>query len=103
MKKLFLILVVCSTLLVACGPSAEEIALMEQQNQTHFKENKKLILGTFPYGNVDQLSVVVIDSCEYLVCNAASNSQIAITHKGNCKYCRARLQEDIKKILSEKY
>lgn len=45
-------------------------------------------LGKFPYNsNIDELSVVEIDGCEYIVCNAFGNKDIAITHKGNCKYC----------------
>lgn len=45
-------------------------------------------LGKFPYNsNIDELTVVEIDGCEYIVCNAFGNKDIAITHKGNCKFC----------------
>ena len=48
-------------------------------------------LGKFPYNsNIDELSVVTIDSCEYIVCNAYQMKDITITHKGNCKFCTER-------------
>lgn len=33
--------------------------------------------------------VVVIDSCEYLI-TQYYNANAALTHKGNCKYCKER-------------
>jgi hypothetical protein len=42
-------------------------------------------LGAFPYNQrLDEMTVVVIDGCEYIVCNAYENKDITITHKGNC-------------------
>lgn len=57
------------------------------------KKNVKSInsLGKFPYNSTtDELSIVEIDNCEYIVCNAYSYRDIAITHKGNCKFCVER-------------
>jgi hypothetical protein len=49
------------------------------------------LLGKFPYNsNIDELSIVEIDDCEYIVCNAYRNKDITITHKGNCKFCAER-------------
>lgn len=33
--------------------------------------------------------IVIIDSCEYLA-TQSYNSQTALTHKGNCKFCKER-------------
>lgn len=48
-------------------------------------------LGNFPYNQTcDELSIVTIDNCEYIVGNAFRNKDFAITHKGNCKFCIER-------------
>lgn len=46
-------------------------------------------LGAFPYNrNRDELTEVIIDSCEYIVANSYDNREPLMTHKGNCKNCR---------------
>ncbi len=43
-------------------------------------------LGKFPYNrNLDELTIVTIDSCEYIIGNDSRNVGCYITHKGNCK------------------
>ncbi len=39
--------------------------------------------------SLDRVSIVVIDSCEYLACRSAHDFYI-FTHKGNCKFCKER-------------
>ena len=58
----------------------------EPQVQTEQPKLKSLnSLGRFPYNTVvDEMTVVIIDDCQYIVCNAYSNKDITITHKGNC-------------------
>lgn len=57
----------------------------------------------FPYAkNLDEINVVTIGECEYLVANANSNSDITITHKGDCKFCMKRQEDMIRRILVEK-
>ena len=46
-------------------------------------------LGVFPYQEIDQLNVIEIDGCQYIVANGQDNHEPTLTHKGNCKYCRA--------------
>jgi hypothetical protein len=47
-------------------------------------------LGKFPYRSVDEFSIIIIDSCEYIIYNAKANDGGAFAHKGNCKYCVKR-------------
>lgn len=55
-------------------------------------------LGKFPYNSIlDELVVVEIDNCEYIVCNAYANKDITITHKGNCKFCNERNKKNVTK------
>lgn len=57
----------------------------------------------FPYSkNIDQINVVTIGECEYLVTNAQSNADISMTHKGDCKFCIQRQEDMIRRILLEK-
>ncbi len=76
MKKLALISSLF--LLFSCGNN--DTVTIDKQN----------VIGKFPYGEIDDLSVVEIDSCEYIVCNSIRNKDIAITHRGNCKLCAKR-------------
>jgi hypothetical protein len=69
MKKLFLLSVVIG--LVACGPSKRETEL---ENKLSARE----ICGGFR-----NCHIVVLDSCEYVLCNAPE--AIAVTHHANCK------------------
>ena len=48
-------------------------------------------LGIFPFNDKeDEMTIQVIDDCEYIVVNSSNNREPAITHKGNCKYCAER-------------
>ena len=68
----------------------------QQTNQTQKQFMSTKVIGHFPYNpNIDALVVVEIDDCEYIVCNAYSNKDITITHKGNCKYCIERNQSGL--------
>jgi hypothetical protein len=44
----------------------------------------------FEYGNMDVYHIQEIDGCEYILVNGTANSEPALTHKGNCKYCLER-------------
>jgi hypothetical protein len=59
-------------------------------------------LGEFPYNsNIDELTVVEIDGCQYIVCNAYGNHDITITHKGNCKFCVMRKENEFFAVYDE--
>lgn len=79
----------------------------EEQEQIQVQQQAPLIPTTyvcdFPYSkNIDQINVVTIGECEYLVTNAQSQSDVAITHKGDCKFCMQRQEDMIRRILLEK-
>jgi len=46
--------------------------------------------------------IYTIDSCEYIGYVWGTNSD-KLTHKGNCKYCQARLRKMIRKELSNRF
>lgn len=58
--------------------------------ETYDRTNIDSDLGPFPYGEMDRMEVVTIDSCQYILLNGKHNQQPAITHKGNCKFCATR-------------
>ena len=45
---------------------------------------------SFDYGEVDVYHIQEIDGCEYILVNGRENTEPALTHKGNCKYCEER-------------
>lgn len=45
-------------------------------------------------------NVIIIDSCEYFYNGPNGASWYNLTHKGNCKFCEARKQLEIQKIIN---
>ena len=69
MKKILLLLIVC--FLFSCTKNIKK-------SDTNFTYNGQDII------------ILEVDSCEYIM---MSNT---LTHKGNCKYCKQRLEKLIK-------
>lgn len=85
-KTLIAAALLAATIFCGCGESSTTT------QTTYVKSINSL--GKFPYNsNIDELTVVEIDGCQYIVCNAYSNRDRAITHKGNCKFCKDRSQK----------
>lgn len=71
-------IILFSTLFIIAGCYSSE--------KTGFNDSNRFeIKGHF---NTYQLVVFEYDGCEYIALNQGTN--IAITHKGNCKYCAER-------------
>jgi hypothetical protein len=49
----------------------------------------------FEYGDIDVYHIQEIDGCEYILVNGRENSEPALTHKGNCKYCLERNKQRV--------
>jgi hypothetical protein len=49
----------------------------------------------FEYGDMDVYHIQEIDGCEYILVNGRENSEPALTHKGNCKYCLERNKQRV--------
>ena len=81
MKKLLLPL-----LLLVCVTSCSDDPETPQTTQSIPNNNNMM----FEYGNLDEYHIQEIDGCEYILVNGMDNSQPALTHKGNCKYCLKR-------------
>lgn len=68
------IIIICLLALVGCENPSEEITT----------ESTKL---------TDHMSIVTIDSCEYIEYSYITGTEYgmySLTHKGNCKYCKLR-------------
>lgn len=56
-------------------------------------KEETISLGTREYDQT-KVKTVVIDSCEYLYAwFGMANGGGSLTHKGNCKFCRARVEK----------
>lgn len=66
-------------LVASCGPS---------------KQNNLIPMLSESGDTVWYTRVCIIDSCEYL------KSDGKLTHKGNCKYCKTRRNEEINRIIN---
>ena len=85
MKKLIFSLSLI-LLTISCKPEPEV------QTPQRKVENIRLnSLGKFPFNDKEnEITIQVIDDCEYLVLNGYGEQWPEITHKGNCKYCAER-------------
>lgn len=80
MKKLLFLLISAS--LFSCGS--------EEPTQEPTEKTSDDSYMSFEYGGVDVYHIQEIDGCEYILVNGRENSEPALTHKGNCKYCEER-------------
>lgn len=48
---------------------------------------------------LDDINIVVIDSCEYLKCSTYSINSFVYTHKGNCRFCKERRQKELEELV----
>jgi len=74
LTKAFLILLVCCCLFITCETNVKKTNIEDKY------------LGT-------EFVILEVDSCEYLM---VSNDTRSLTHKGNCKYCKERLEKLLK-------
>jgi hypothetical protein len=90
MKKI--VFLVGLFLLVSCSNEEDTETTTETVDNGEYLE--------FEYGTVDEYHIQEIDGCEYIVVNGKTNSDPALTHKGNCKYCLER--NETKELSTEK-
>lgn len=82
MKKIVLLLVLLLTLVFLC------LGCKDPHKQLH----KEI--------NINKLTIVTIDSCEYFECNVRGGRRV-FTHKGNCKFCEERRKQEIKYLIRQ--
>jgi hypothetical protein len=87
MKKLILILT-ASIVLFSCEREIE----VTVEKTTGAEGGRDL---EFEYGDMDVYHIQEIDGCEYILVNGRENSEPALTHKGNCKYCLERNKQSV--------
>lgn len=82
-KYLFQLIVVVAFAIAICG--AFFIAKKNKEDRENFVQPIEKSIRTV------ELSVMEIDSCEYIVCGTYStDGGVSIVHKQNCKYCLQR-------------
>lgn len=54
-------------------------------------------------GKVNQFTIIVVDSCEYLYGREAAGyaGYGFIAHKGNCRFCKERREKEIKELIEQ--
>lgn len=92
MKKL-LSLVIISGFLFSCvqrPKDGQSATLTEEGIEVTTDSLQKYQREIIPYSDTKRgISVVVVDSCEYVYCET---SGVEIIHKQNCRFCRERNQ-----------
>ena len=90
MKKIFSILIFA--MFISCAPHHQSSSTNSTNNQdsTSNVQHPKLNAPIYSYSETNRgISVIVVDSCEYVYCEGSS---IAIVHKNNCRFCKERNQ-----------
>ncbi len=102
MKKVILIGILAMAL-SNCSDSTQQHTIHTAQEEINNLPLRSVnSLGKFPYNsNVDELTVITIDNCEYIVCNAQTNADVTITHKGNCKFCEEKTKSYIRNYIKD--
>ena len=92
MKKLILLLALA---FVMCGCLTDTIKTDTEQSRPN-DENRTI-----------SPKIVVIDSCEYIVCYSVGGTQFitlhepVYIHKGNCKFCAERRKKELEGLISK--
>ena len=89
MKKL--IFLIALFLFASCGED-DEVTIEENiglKDSSYIK---------FEYGEIDVYHIQEIDGCEYILVNGRENTEPALTHKGNCKYCLERNKQSTEEV-----
>lgn len=90
MKKLILLLALA---FVVCGCSIDTTKTDTEQSRSN-DENR-----------IISPKMVVIDSCEYIVCYSVGGTQTMVwkepiyIHKGNCKFCAERRKKEQEELI----
>ncbi len=80
--------------LLSCGPSQEEIDAKQQEETSKKLKAKKFPCETNWHDVSPEYSIIIIDSCEYIIGWAGYDSGGPfLTHKGNCKNHNTQKQE----------
>jgi hypothetical protein len=82
------IMIILTAFLCSCGNNHEVINTSDAP--------KKVIVEQANLADT-RYSILVIDSCEYIVYAWATRDDHVITHKGNCKFCTERTKQLLKK------
>jgi hypothetical protein len=105
MKNIIFIIVI---IFVSCGPSAEEIARRAELDREVQALNKQVLHGSFIINpaelNSGEYIVEIIDSCEYVTgWSGGYHGGPLGMHKGNCRFCQARLDAKLDTMLARFY
>ena len=48
-----------------------------------------------------RLEVIEYQGCEYVVIESYYQKRVAITHKGNCRFCKERRQKELEELVKQ--
>ena len=102
MKKIIL-LTLTVLMMAGCNTKTEE-----QRYNNYLQEQKEVKRRIEHQNRWKGYSVIVIDSCEYIVktintyegLNRATQSGY-LAHKGNCRFCKERRQKELKELVEQ--
>jgi hypothetical protein len=86
-KLLFIPLLLVGITSCSDDPETVPQTITESVPNNQYKE--------FEYSDMDVYHIQEIDGCEYILVNGRENSEPALTHKGNCKYCLERNKQSV--------
>jgi hypothetical protein len=79
-------------LLISCSNKSESTNV---DTSVEVKDSGSMM---FEYGSIDVYRIQEIDGCEYILVNGRVNSEPALAHKGNCKYCLERNKQTTEEV-----
>ena len=85
MKKIILFVLI-ALMMAGCDNISNEIKKVEKAQQVR---NTAI--------QVWHNQIVIIDSCEYI----SEETRGLIEHKGNCRFCKARRQKELKELIEQ--
>ncbi len=60
-----------------------------------YQNRKPDLVGDF------RLSTIEYEGCEYVVSQSYHHQRLALTHKGNCRFCAERRKQELKELVEQ--
>ena len=60
-----------------------------------------MVVGCNKPITIEDLDIVNIDSCEYIICHTHGINSCVYSHKGNCRFCKERRQKELEELAKQ--